>query len=228
MAHKTYLLAYPRSGSSIFRLLMARLTRMRPAQASGGVEAPMMKILGDIEFKGEFFKYHTKKDGPFNMPLDYQDTLIHLVRDPLENLVSWVFSLIYKKNRTAADINKAEHANKFIMEWNSLLARQVRHHKANARVFELHDGAKLLISYEKMLASPAYLVTELQKHFTIANEDIQRYIHEFDALKQSMMNQKSGPNDSIRLNTFGDPTFWHKTLSEEAIAKFDERYKNSE
>lgn len=224
MVDQVYLLAYPRSGSSIFRLCMAKLTRMKPCQASGGVEAPMLALLPGMEFKGEFLKYHKKIDGPLHMPLHHDDILMHLVRDPLEHLVSWSFSSIHAKHEQIDEKNMPALANELVGGMLPILRDHIHSYRDNITDFEAHEGRKLLIEYERLIADPEYLITKLREFFTVSGEDAKSYRENFGQIKADMMVTKAGTADSIRVNTFGDVHYWRKILNQESINRFNQEF----
>lgn len=201
---------------------MAKLTRLRPCQASGGVEAPMEALIKDIEFRGEFYKYHKKNDHPLVMPLHREDILIHLVRDPLEHLVSWSFSYMYRKNQQIPVEDIPKLANDLVLSMNKALVDNINNYRENVHDFEAHEGRKLEIQLEKVLEDPEYLIGELRKLFTVSGEDARAYREQFGQIKAGMMAAKS--QDGIRINTFGDPHFWHNTLSADAINRFNTEF----
>lgn len=219
----TFLLAYPRSGSSVARLLVAYLTEMKPAQASGGVEKPLADLLDGLQVKqqGEFKKYHKQVDTPFTMPLTINDTLLYLHRDPLEHLVSWAFSRIHPKGSEIDPEKIPELAGAIIRPPHKWLAEHVRHYYENERVFNDHAGPKVRLQYEDMLSDPEYLIAQLRAVREINEDRAELFRAKFEELKQRMLQVKSGDLDSIRVNTFGDPRYWHNTLLPEDVARFD-------
>lgn len=220
MARKFYLLAYPRSGSSIARLLIAVLTHMRPCQASGGVEAPLEHLLKGIDFKGAFYKYHTKDDHPFILNLQKDDVLLYLSRDIFENAVSWAFSFVYRKHKQLPS-GIAGLARGLIEQPHKNLTRNIQQIKANEACFNNHTGKKVKIECEKMLASPEYLIEQMRQVIDLDDHAVDEFKARFDELKKKMLDVKSAPTDTIRLNTNGNVTYWKDLLGKEMVDKFN-------
>lgn len=212
----------------MIRYFIARLTRLAPHQPGGGIEASLTNLLSDISLKGHFSKYHyAPKDGPFTLKLHADDVLIHLVRDPLENIVSWTFSYLYRKQKQIDISKNQENASQMIQSSNKFLLDHIKEHKDNQQYVDTHGSSNIHIQFEDALEDPEYLVALLQQTFRIEDEAIEYFKTNFDLLKQQMMTIKSSPDDSIRLNTAGDSYYWRNLLSTEDIALFDKLYRET-
>jgi hypothetical protein len=198
---------------------------MKPCQPGGGVESPLAKLLEGMTLEGNFYKYHyAPKDGPFNFPLDAQDTLIHLVRDPFENLVSWTFSYLYRKNKPLDTSKAAELASAFIQGSNGTLVKHIKNYRGNEDYCKTHGSKKILIQLEDALEDPEYLINLLRTVLDVSDEAAEDFRTNFNTLKAQMLAVKSGPEDSIRVNTFGDLYYWRNLLTQEDVDKFNALY----
>ena len=228
MVDKVYLLAFPRSGSSFIRLCIAYLTRLKPCQPGGGVEAPLLRLLDDIELDGLFYKYHySPKDGPFRFLLDTSDILIHLCRDRIENMMSWTVSRLHKKKIPLTDEQLISRAKEYIDISHSVLLGNIRDNKKNEARYLLHGGKKVVIQLEEVLQDPEYLITSLRTVLPITDEAAQYFRDNFISLRDRMMAVKSDKKDGILVITSGNNTYWRDRLSAEDITKFDLLYSKT-
>ncbi len=226
MSDKIYLLAYPRSGSTLARIFISILTERRPTQTTGTLEAPTERYLKEIipEFTDEFIKYHLYyAEG--QDPIQLQETILHLVRDPLENIVSWTFSRL--NPRDVSDIIQAED---FILSSHQELLDNLGFYRANQIFFGSHEGDKVVINYEEMLTNPQHLIEQLQTVTEVKSRQVEYYKTNFEKIKKDVMALRyvpGSPGEEFRINTFGNLTYWRETLSLAAINRFNELYQKA-
>lgn len=223
---KTYLLAYFRSGSTLARIFISILTERRPTQTTGALEVPIEQYLKRIipEFTDEFIKYHLFYAEGQN-PIHQQDAILHLERDPLENVVSWTFSRLNPKD--ASVIIQAED---FILSSHQELLDNLGFYKANQVFFGHHEGDKAVINYEEMLSNPEHLIEQLQTIIEVNSRGVAYYKANFEKIKREVMALRyvpGSPGEGLRINTSGDTTYWRDTLSQTAIDRFNELYQKT-
>ena len=92
-----YLLAFPRSGSSLTRSVISYITGMVPRQPQGHCELDhICKKFYIKNHTDKFFKFHFPKDENHYVECRENNKLILLLRNKYENILSYLFSFFYK------------------------------------------------------------------------------------------------------------------------------------
>jgi len=193
-----YLLAYPRSGSSLTRVLISAITGMQPMQPDSTCE--LNKICGIYVTKqnNKFFKFHYPVDAGIHIPDNPKNTLILLIRSPVENIPSFLFSDRHKNSGVNKTIFNKEYYIQYFKKtpqevWNNYIAIYQR----NINFYQKWQNKKLFLSYEKIITDPTNLLTDLDD-LPHSDESI-----DFNKIFNQVLKLKSDTSDIYKINTAG-------------------------
>jgi hypothetical protein len=218
-----YLLGFPRSGTSITRLMITALTGYRPHQPNHQTEQALSDLIQSLGINlnsKAFCKFHYPGHENINILNNENNILIHLTRDPLENLLTLMFTFTQPRHHNYTEEKIANVISTYLIpNVNPGLILQMSKYKANTAFAQTWSGKKINIVHEELLLNPQYLINKLGKIFDLEKARIQFFIDNFERIQNESFKVKS--KDILGCNTSGkDFKYWHNKLSEEAIEKF--------
>ena len=223
-----YLLAYPRSGSSLFQVLFSYLTGMRPLEPAGNTQWDHITEPWITDQSNSFYKFHYPTDSGVALPQGKNNILIYLRRDPLENIPSYIFS----DHHLGEGINKQEFTKekykKFFGNvddggsvcdevWNARRGT----YRANMRYYVKWPFKKIIIEYEKMVIDDQYLVDSF-KDIILPDRNTKK--EKIKEIKELVMKEKTGEKHTMKVNTKGKEFNFFSELIPERIKNIIQRY----
>lgn len=209
------LLAYPRSGSSLTTLLLCLATKSRTKHI-GNPSCPMVKK-GFIEpyDKEGLTKFHYPNDCGWTIGGDY-DKLILLHRDPIENILSWLYSSNNRKD-SPEDITK--FTNRVCN--SAAIEMEIQRYKSNVDFYTNSTKAKKIIRYENITIDAAKELYSIKDFIGTDDETIEQIRIKEKELKNKMLDFK---DDMFMLNTKGtDHNKFKNTLTNENLNMMQEK-----
>lgn len=207
------LLAYPRSGSSFTTYLLCLATKTRTLSIGNPV-CPMVsnELIPPYE-KAGLTKFHYPVDCGWAIGEKY-DKLILLHRDPIENVLSWLYSSQNRKDSDKSPEPIPDFCNRVCD--SPEIEQEIAQFKRNVDFYHNFAGKKVIIKYENITSHPARELSMISdfigaKQSTINDIKAWSQFH-----KDKMLTHK---DDMFRLNTKGvDNHKFTKSLMPENLA----------
>ena len=196
-----YLLAYPRSGSSYIRYTLGFLTGSQPLQPHGHCEID--HLLGQYyETEPMFTKFHHPTDGGVSIDKNENNTLILIYRNPIENILSYMFSNNHIKKKGFTDEYMKNYINDsinnpllFNMYYNQFLE--------NVTYYKNWEYNKKVFYYDNFLINPKEELIRVQDTFKFSNEKLDKFLTDIEHHKELVLNHKMKKTDPFSVNTKG-------------------------
>jgi hypothetical protein len=219
---KTFLLAYPRSGSSLLRYILGYITQSKPLQSDGRIEPSLDNLLIN-EYKNApfIYKHHQLSEGQCTIEPEQTNKLILLVRNPMENILSYVFS----SNNISKDKNNDKDF--LIGYFNSMIdsgkiQRNIDEYKKNILYYDNYKFDKIIINYENLISNPNSEITKLGEFMGSDKSRILDFLNNREKHYQKILNEKL--KDHLGSNTLGKKLTMYSDLSSELKNKFYNLY----
>lgn len=223
-----YLLAYPRSGSSFFRYLLGFLTESKPMQPDGHCE--LDNLLKDYYKKEPYIKKFHKPVESFTHMIQQNgnDKLVLLLRDPVENMLSFALSNenLNKKNFSDSFINN--FVNKEFNNGSFVFHRYTKSFLENINFYKNWQGEKTVVNYENLMTD---IENELLKHcdfFGYSKERVDLLMSDIEYHRNLMLKEKTKNTDPFSVNTKGkDLNKFKNTLNEDNLLYLEKMVSNN-
>jgi hypothetical protein len=220
-----YLLAYPRSGSSYIRYTLGFLTRSQPLQPHGHCE--MDHLLSEYyENEPMFIKFHHPVDGGVMINKTENDTLILIRRNPIENILSYMFSNNHINKKGFTDEYMKNYINESIN--NPLLFKSYySQFLENVNYFKNWEHNKKVFSYDNFLINPIEELVNVQNIFKFTDEKLDTFLKNINYHKELVLNHKMKKTDPFSVNTKGKTLDkFTNMLSGENLEKLQNKLKS--
>lgn len=208
------LLAYPRSGSDLLRSYICAITGMTPLLPQG--HYTLSDILEPYIFPQEnkFVRYHYVNEG-FEELSNLNSTLMLLVRQPIENIASYIFADKHLSNGiNQVDFNEDYYRNFFEQvsdaDWSTYSAQYFH----NIDFYLNFQGNKFILYYEKIVSDPSILY----EYFYGRKID-------FNQLSADLLSKKTSKSDPLKVSTAGkDYSFFSKFVPAKVASSLSKAY----
>lgn len=202
------LLAYPRSGSSFTTYMLCLATKSRTLSIGN----PLCPMVGDELIppyeKVGLTKFHFPVDCGWSIGEQY-DKLILLHRDPIENILSWVYSSHYRKDSNKTPERISDFCDRVCD--SPIVDQEISLYKRNVEYFLNSTKSKAVIKYENIVSDPAKELSNVKDFLGIGQDVIDKIKENEQEHKDKMLKHK---DDMFRLNTKGvDHSKFTKALS---------------
>lgn len=210
-----YLLAFPRSGSSLVRSILCYITGMKPLQPQGHSELTnICKSFINDSNTNYFYKFHFPQDPPgsgFNIINESNNKLILLHRNKYENILSYFFSSWHFnhgiKNKNFDDHYYQNFISSLLLDQSKFnsLKKIAKSYQNNIDYYKAWKYKKMILSYESIVTDPInYLFEEIQN----SDNNIIPFVNTkssplFESIFENVMEFKSLKNDPFTINTHG-------------------------
>jgi len=223
--NKVYLLAYPRSGSSFIRYSLGYLSRSKPMQPEGHSELDKY-LIDRYENEPFFTKFHYPYDAGRKIIEEPNSTLVLLKRDPVENILSYIFSNEHINRKNFNDDYVKEFINNFLLKNKTLFNEYYLNYKNNINYYNHWEGNKETIIYENFIDDPITEIIKIKDIFKIKQESIDEYINNIDYHRSLILSFKSSTKDPFNINTKGkNKNKFKNLLSKSNLKWFNEILK---
>lgn len=201
-----HLLAYPRSGSSLVRYIFSILSESKAIQPDGKSEFD--ELLSKYYKREPFFiKYHSERE--FNLQQkDSKDFLILLLRNPIENILSFIIS----KNNIERKKSKKPFNNDFLAnQVNNIVSKQLNEfrdglnfYSNNIKVYNDWKHDKQILNYENLIQNPKEEIYKFKDVFNFNEETFDEFIKKWDYHREEILKFKMKPKWGLNVNTRGE------------------------
>ncbi len=166
-----YLLVFPRSGSSFARYCLSFLTESRPLQPDGNCELDHL-LSKFYKNPPVFKKFHRPHDSGANIVISPENKLCITKRNPIENILSYMFSNEHFDQKGQSDSKMSEFVNYVISNRHDILGKYVNYYVEIMNYFDAWPYEKDMIYYEAMMNSPEIELARISGFWGFSEERV--------------------------------------------------------
>ncbi|MAE82006.1 MAG: hypothetical protein CMB80_04675 [Flammeovirgaceae bacterium] len=156
----------------------------------------------------DFRKFHAPSEYGHAIVEKSADTLLMLLRNPVENIVS------YHRAKNKSEMTHAEEVtmvNNFVSSGEFMLQMSILN--VNIRRYASWARNKAILRYEDLMINEEKFCKDMSA--ALSTDFSTDFLEQIPILKTKMMNLKTRPTDPFRINTAGNDNFYFRKMLNE-------------